>query len=252
MANEIGHSILAMSTLAERLRERITELGVTQADLARATGAKEPSVTKWLNGQTKNLKGKNLVKAAEFLRVSEAWLADGVGPKERTKPGQPFDSPAAESHTGFTLLDKHPDIVTISRYETGGSMGDGVVLHDQPGIIESWRVSKQWLAENVRGYTSAANLAIVTGFGDSMRPTYNPGDPLIVDRGITTVPYDSIYFFRIGEEGFVKRLQRVPTENGLIYQAISDNPAYPSFPITPGMDFAVLARVVQVWRREDY
>lgn len=83
MAIPLFPSILAMSTLAERLRERIAEVGVTQAQLARHTGAKEPSVTKWLNGQTKNLKGRNLVKAAEFLRVSEAWLADGVGPKER-------------------------------------------------------------------------------------------------------------------------------------------------------------------------
>ena len=76
-------SILAMTTLAERLRERTEELGVTQAQLARATGAKEPSVHKWFSGATKNLKGANLVKAAEFLQVSEAWLADGVGPKER-------------------------------------------------------------------------------------------------------------------------------------------------------------------------
>lgn len=131
-------------------------------------------------------------------------------------------------------------------------MGDGVVLHDQPGIIESWRVSKQWLAENVRGYTSADNLAIVTGFGDSMRPTYSPGDPLVVDRGVKTVEYDSVYFFRVGDEGYVKRLQRVPTPNGRIYRAISDNPMYPPFDITDGMDFEVLARVVQVWRREDY
>lgn len=80
---QLPPSILAMSTLASRLKERLLELGLTQAQLARATGAKEPSVHKWLSGATKNLKGANLVKAAEFLRVSEAWLADGVGPKER-------------------------------------------------------------------------------------------------------------------------------------------------------------------------
>tara|TARA_A100000171_G_C2122760_1_gene141721 strand:+ start:1040 stop:1471 length:432 start_codon:yes stop_codon:yes gene_type:complete len=84
MGNLISHSIWIMGTLADRLRERTKELGVSQADLARATGAKSPSVNKWFSGQTQNLKGKNLVKAAEFLRVSEAWLADGVGPKERS------------------------------------------------------------------------------------------------------------------------------------------------------------------------
>lgn len=83
MVKSLQHSILAMSTLAERLRERATLLGVTQAQLARATGAKEPSVSKWFSGETKNLKGKNLVLAAQLLGVNEAWLADGAGPKER-------------------------------------------------------------------------------------------------------------------------------------------------------------------------
>jgi len=83
MANVIRPSILAMGTLADRLKERCAELGISQADLVRATGAKGSSVNKWFSGDTKNLKGKNLVLAAQKLEVSEAWLADGAGPKER-------------------------------------------------------------------------------------------------------------------------------------------------------------------------
>lgn len=234
------------ANLKRLIRERFAD---SQSNFSEVTGIKLSQLGQWLASENsphlRNMSERSARKIETICALPALWL-------DRDHEKDPDRTDVDGEQTGFTLLDKHTDIVTISRYETGGSMGDGVVLHDQPGIIESWRVSKQWLAENVRGYTSAANLAIVTGFGDSMRPTYNPGDPLIVDRGITTVPYDSIYFFRIGEEGFVKRLQRVPTENGLIYQAISDNPAYPSFPITPGMDFAVLARVVQVWRREDY
>ncbi len=90
MAKPLQHSILAMSTLAERLKERIALLGITQAQLARTTGAKESSVSKWFSGETKNLKGKNLVLAATLLDVSEAWLADGVGPKERRFVGGSF------------------------------------------------------------------------------------------------------------------------------------------------------------------
>lgn len=163
------------------------------------------------------------------------------------------DTAIHQGRHGLSPLDKNTGIVTILRYDTGGSMGGGIVLHDQPGIIESWRVSKGWLSENVRGYTSTDNLAIVTGFGDSMRPTYNPGDPLIVDKGVTTVEFDSVYFFRIDDVGYVKRLQRIPTPNGLIIKALSDNRAlYEPFEIREGMNFEVLARVVQIWRREDY
>lgn len=72
-----------MSTLSERIREALVESGVTQADLVRATGAKAASVSNWVGGRTKNLKGENLVAAAQLLGVEEAWLASGVGPKRR-------------------------------------------------------------------------------------------------------------------------------------------------------------------------
>ncbi|MNV15076.1 transcriptional repressor DicA [compost metagenome] len=72
-----------MSTLAERLREAMDAAGVKQVQVARAAGIKPPSVADWLNGKTKNIKGANLVTVAQLLNVSEAWLADGVLPKER-------------------------------------------------------------------------------------------------------------------------------------------------------------------------
>ncbi len=138
----------------------------------------------------------------------------------------------------------------IPQYETGGSMGSGgLVLQDQPGMIKSWRVTNEWVQKNVHNFTSLQNLAIVTGFGDSMRPLYNPGDPLLVDRGVTKVEFDGIYFFRVGDEGFVKRLQRIPG-NGLL--AISENKSYRDWPIKKNMDFEVFARVVKVWRGEDF
>lgn len=126
----------------------------------------------------------------------------------------------------------------------GGSMGSGIVLRDQPGEIKGWRVTPDWLSKNVKNHTGVNNLCIVTGFGDSMRPLYNPGDPLLVDSGVHTVEFDSIYFFRIGNEGFIKRLQRIPGQ-GLV--AISENKSYRDWVITPDMDFEVFARVLTVW-----
>lgn len=128
-------------------------------------------------------------------------------------------------------------------------MGSGTILRDQPGIIERLEVSHEWLEKNVRGFTSARNLCVVTGFGDSMRPMYNPGDPLIVDAGVKTVEFDSVYFFRVGDEGFIKRLQRIPGQ-GLT--AISENSAYRDWVIDKTMDFELFGRVLKVWRSEDF
>ena len=140
-------------------------------------------------------------------------------------------------------------VIVIPEYLTGGAMGDGLILRDQPGVIKSWRVSEEWVSKNARNYTATQNLCIVTGFGDSMRPMYNPGDPLLVDSGVRRVDYDGIYFFRVADEGFIKRLQRIPGE-GLV--AISENKAYRDWTIRPDMDFEVFGRVLKAWRGEDF
>lgn len=131
-------------------------------------------------------------------------------------------------------------------------MGRGLVLQDQPGVIRSWTVSHDWIQKNVHRITSPHNLSIVTGFGDSMKGVFNPGDPLLVDTGVTRADIDGIYFFRVGEEGFVKRLQRIPTLDGVILRAKSANKDYDPFDIVKGMDFEIFGRVVKAWESEDF
>lgn len=142
--------------------------------------------------------------------------------------------------------------VVIRQWDTGGAMGSGLVLREQPGIIKEWTVSAEWLQQNVHRVSAPKNLAIVTGFGPSMQPVFNPGDPLLVDCGVRRADSDGVYFFRVGEEGFVKQLQRIPTADGLILRAKSYNTLYDPFDITAGMDFEVFGRVVKVWKGEEF
>lgn len=78
-----------MSTLADRLRAAMaaydSEPEVTQAKLARACGVKPPSVSGWLNGKSKFLRGENLLKAAKALKVDQDWLATGRGEMRRAE-----------------------------------------------------------------------------------------------------------------------------------------------------------------------
>lgn len=141
-------------------------------------------------------------------------------------------------------------LLDIPQYDTGGAMGDGLILRDQPGTIQCWRVNQEWLSKNVKGYSSLRNLCIVTGFGDSMRPLFNSGDPVLIDTSVKTVEFDSVYFFRVGEEGFIKRLQRIPGEGLRVLSANRDQ--YEPWTIKPDMDFEILGRVLKVWRSEDF
>jgi phage repressor protein C with HTH and peptisase S24 domain len=153
----------------------------------------------------------------------------------------------SESTLGYLLTD-----IVIRNYNTSNAReGEEIVLLEQPGLIKEWRVSDEWVRLNVHRITSPRNLAIVTGFGPSMQPYFNPGDPLLIDIGINAAKTDGVYFFRVGHEGFVKQLQRIPTPQGLVIRAKSYNPLYDPFDITENMDFQVYGRVVKVWKGEE-
>ena len=227
-----------MSELASRLKQARAESKLSQAGLAKRIGAGQSTIASIENGRN-NGSGR-LVDIAKVLGVRPEWLSNGDGPMR-----------SVGSDGGLTpSSDQSKSSVTIGRYDTGGRMGmAGVELRDQPGVIESWQVSREWLEKNVRGFAATNSLCIVTGFGDSMRPLFNPGDPLIIDGSVKSVEFDAVYFFRVGSEGFIKRLQRVPGK-GLL--AISENSAYRDWVIDESMDFEVFGRVLKVWRSEDF
>ena len=201
-------------------------IGMTQEQFGEALGRTKGNVSSWE-------KGAHEPSWSLMLQISDLT-------------GQPLPidfkySPSAPA--------KKEDEFEINQFETGGSMGNGLILRDQPGVIQNWRVNAEWLQKNVRGASSTKNLCVVTGFGDSMQPLFNPGDPLLVDNSIIEFMGDSIYFFRIGNEGFVKRLQSIP---GTGIRVISANKEYETWTITPDMDFEIFGRVLKVWKSEDF
>jgi hypothetical protein len=152
--------------------------------------------------------------------------------------------------TGFDIVEppNRDQKVTVPRFQFI-NRARALLLLGQPGIIVAWLVSPEWVKGNIRNYTSIDNLAIVTGFGDSTDGMFNAGDPILVDCGITSVDVDAIYFFRVGNEGFIKRIQRIP---GMGLVVLSVNWAYSDWIITADMDFEVFDRVIKVWQSREF
>ncbi len=215
----------------EKIRAGRLRLGESEEAFGRRFGVTRATVQQWGRPGGTAPKLERIVDVADVLGLS-------------------LDDLIAGRHEDGTLTS--PDHLRIPQYNTGGKMGNGIVLRDQPGVIKSWTVSPEWLRMNVSNCTSPQNLAIVTGFGDSMRGMFNPGDPLIVDTGVKTVEIDAVFFFRVGKEGYIKRLQRIPTVGGTILRAKSANPDYDPFDIVEGMDFEVFGRVLKVWESTEY
>lgn len=245
----------------EKRRLRLIELkdskckGVN-ADLARRIGRDPTYVNRMLYPEGKAGKkriGDDMVDVIEeAFGLPSGWLDEKqpIGYIDQTAPAKMALKGITGTVAELVSDRKGNDFHVIPQYDTRAAMGSGLLLPDQPGVIQSWHVSKEWIKKNVKGYRSASDLCIVTGFGDSMRPLFNPGDPLLVDISIKTIEFDSIYFFRVGDEGFIKRLQRIPGEGIRVLSANRDN--YDPWTIKQDMDFQVLGRVLKVWCSEDF
>ncbi len=262
-----------------RLRHLITTDYGKAADFVRATGISKARVSQ-MTGDTEPFGEAAARKLAQDLNLDENWFNGTLAtPKEANQmSSQATDTSMPvflDAHTDLTHRIEHPvkDLeipaflrkadrdeeidpasIVINQFDVGGGMGNSrLMLSEQPGVIKKWEVDRKWIDANVPNYTSIGNLAIVTGFGPSMRPMFNPGDPLLVDRGIKTVKHDGIYFFRIGDEGYIKIIQRVPSFDGtqMALRVISKNPDYPAFDISPkATDFEILALVLTVWKSD--
>lgn len=270
----------------ERLNYLIATDYGTPADFSRATGVHKSRVSQMagesepfgeaaarnlahkvgLDGYWFNTNLPTPKEAAKGLKISQQFTTrkpvEGIYRNRAADVlsdiTQPVEHLVSEIETPAFLSEGDSDTqssnIVINQYDAGGGMGNSrLLLSEQPGVIRKWEVDRKWIDANVPNYTSISNLSIVTGFGPSMRPMFNPGDPLLVDRGIRSVTHDGIYFFRIGDEGYIKIIQRVPSFDGtqMILRVISKNTDYPAFDISPkAADFEILALVLTVWKSD--
>lgn len=99
------------STLSERLRERLDALDMNDAQLARQVGVARSSMSLWMNGTTKTIKGANLLKAAAALKVTPDWLVTGLGKK--------FANENEGAGATEDLVHVPPNVPSISRVYVG-------------------------------------------------------------------------------------------------------------------------------------
>ena len=136
--------------------------------------------------------------------------------------------------------------VSLSLLDVGASMGHGLAQPQHEEVIRTMHVNETWLRRHAATFSSTNNLALVTGFGDSMEPTFKDGDSLLVDRGVNDIKLDAVYVLALHDELFIKRLQRRPGGEVVM---ISDNKSYEPYTIKNGErdKFQVLGRVVMAW-----
>lgn len=117
-----------------------------------------------------------------------------------------------------------------------GVVGDVINLPVGSSNISGHRVVAQWLIpqDYLRNEVKASpqDTFISEIIGDSMSPTYQPGDRVIIDLAQNKLTTDTVYAISDGmTEPQIKRLQRIPFSDPAQVIIISDNPNLERFTV---------------------
>lgn len=171
-------------------------------DLAKYFGISDSSVSNWVR--------RNTVPYAECAlitqknKVSMDWLLFG----DEFSNGKNNDA----QNVSFD------EYVSVPMYDVTASAGNGCFFSEER-IIGHLHYLKSWIRSEG---LFVKDLAVVTISGDSMSPTLNTGDAVLINTAHTRG--DGIFLLRIGEALRVKRLQWL-VDNSI--RVLSDNPMYP-------------------------
>ncbi|MFV3387862.1 S24 family peptidase [Pseudomonas sp. NY15364] len=135
------------------------------------------------------------------------------------------------------------DEIRIAHYDVQGAMGNGKLVHDFPEMFRDVTVSQQHLRDLGITYKDPAHLKLITGSGQSMAPTIQDKDPLIVDASVREFTGDGIYAFIWQGLFYIKTLQMLDADH---FNMLSANPDYPPQKISIE-DTYIQARVLLVW-----
>lgn len=223
-----------MTTLSERLTSLMNEKGISQAELARLIGIKQPSVFKILNGETRN--PKKILEIATALNVDPHWLKTGEGDPDPSYRIVEVSEP------------QNPNTVRVDILDVEASAGNGAYLSPTEQGLLSQEFDLTFFRQQF-GRADAKHLKLITVKGDSMAPTLESGDLLYVDISENYFAADGLYVFTFDGQTFIKRLQKVGKE----MLVISDNPTYKEWTFTQGDDVFIHGRVVfsmpMKWRK---
>ncbi|AUH53188.1 phage repressor protein C [Chromobacterium sp. ATCC 53434] len=151
----------------------------------------------------------------------------------------------ADGDDHFVPAGVHEEFCFIPRYNLKASAGFGTSASaEQPMFYMAFR--RYW----VKNYLNASprDLAVLSVKGDSMSGVLEDRDTILVNTAERN-PGEGLFVIRIGDDIFVKQLQRLP---GSAVQVKSANPLYETFTVdlvrTAG-EFEVIGRVVWFGRQ---
>lgn len=227
-------------------KERLTYLwrdNPKPAVIARDIGMSPPGFNRiWYNDGLPNT--ETLIKIQESTGCDLNWLLTGKGLPylDKARPENAGAFSVSRNSDGITDTMGNPvdlsEFVFVPRYNVAAAAGYGApVFSEEPLFCLAFR--KYWIDNYVT--KQPEKLSVITVKGDSMEGVLNHGDSILINHAETD-PRDGLYVLRIGNDLFVKRVQRIPGK----LLVTSENPRYAPFEIDLSNthdDIAIIGRV---------
>lgn len=242
------------AAIGRRIRQlRNESLGLSQEAFAALLGVTRGAVGNWELG--KGIKFENLTKIAMILDQPVEWIATGRGDgpigdfrQSTTKDKSPakmqlvssydpdFDKKAYNREYWSPSTPGAIPEIDVKLGAGQGAIGEVISLEHGGERIAGHRVIAEWVMPDdfvtQELGSSRKSTVVMEVIGDSMSPTYLPGDRVVVDLSQTDHVSDTVYAISDGaSEPQIKRLQRVPFSNPARVKIISDNPALETFEV---------------------
>lgn len=213
------------AALDRLLRER----GIDYARLSATIGRNPAYIQQYIKrGSPRRLAEQDRARIAAILGVPESMLG---GPVQRV-------ATPARPRSGAR------EMVLVPKLAIGASAGSGASIDGEP-VEGEVAFDTKWLRD--LGADPRA-LSIIRVAGDSMAPTLDDGDDILVDGTDAAARLrDGIYVLRMDDALMVKRVAGAPGPGRL--SVISDNPDYQSWDDLPMAAVQLVGRVVWTGRR---
>jgi phage repressor protein C with HTH and peptisase S24 domain len=218
-----------MNILGDRLKAAMGRARIDQAALAEQVGCTQGAISQIINGRSQ--RSRFLPDIAAALGTTTAFL--------KGETNNPAIS-ATPALTADEMADRL-DLVPIANVDM--AYGMGLTFAGDHIDVEVLHFPRTWL-ESLTS-TAPQDLAWARGRGNSMSPTIEDNDLVLIDRSDRSVrDQDAIWAFTIGDVAMMKRL-RVRGENVTI---LSDNDRVPPDHAHPD-EINIVGRVSHIVRR---
>lgn len=265
--------------LFERLGKVLASTKAKRAEFALTTGMGSDRLDNLLNDKIKKLRPEEAQAIRANFGFSESWLLTGKGPERvpaseegiwpvmdqarlvaREVAPHALNADQANFLTSLVylhnakksdelkqFLDQHMigesgihDYVLVPHHNVAASAGGGSIISDE-SVVDHLAFKREWITQSLG--CQPDKICVIQVRGDSMTPTINDADLLLLDLRLVSQKSEGVYVIQNEGSLLVKRL-RFKLDGAV--EIISDNARYGTETLTGkrAEQLAVLGRVV--------